>query len=70
MAQDAEEEIGGGILFELQAVANTVGSVEQHAYAQGKIGLPAEIANFLERFIVKNFEVGFLQVGDEFIAAV
>jgi hypothetical protein len=32
--------------------------------------LPAEIANFLGRFIIKNFEVGFFQVGDEFIAAV
>ena len=70
MAQDAEEEIGGGVLFEFQAVANAVGSVEQHSYAQRKIGLPAEIANFLRGFIVKNFEVVFFQVGDEFVAAV
>ena len=70
MTQDAEEEICGGVLFEFQTVANAVGSVEQHSYAQRKIGLLAEIANFLRGFIVKNFEVAFFQVGDEFVAAI
>ncbi len=70
MAQNAEEEIGGGVLFEFEAVANAVGSVEEHSYAQGKIGLLAEIANFLGGFVVKNLEVGFFEVGDKFVAAI
>ena len=37
---------------------------------KGEIGLPAEIANFLRGFVVKNFEVVFFEVGDEFVAAI
>ena len=63
VAQDAEEEIGGGFLFEFEAVADAVGSVEEHADAEWEIGLLGEVADFLRGFVVENLEVGFFQVG-------
>ena len=50
--QHAEEKIHGSVLFKFNAVANAVGSVEQHADAQRQIRLLAEIANFLRLAIV------------------
>ena len=38
-AENAEEKIVGGVLLELDAIANAVGSVEQHADAKRQIGL-------------------------------
>src|ERR1700733_497128 len=69
-AQDGEQERSSGVLFEFEAVANAVGSVEQEADAEREIGLLAEIANGLGNLVVGNFEVVFLEVGDELVAAI
>src|ERR1700744_187772 len=69
-AQDGEEERGWGVLFEFEAVADAVGSVEQEADGEREIGLFAEIANGLRDLVVGNFEIVFFEVGDEFVAAI
>src|SRR5260221_11078386 len=69
-AQDAKEKIVCGVLFKFDAVANAVGSIQQHANAQWQVGLPAEGADFLSVVVVQNFEVRFIQAGNKLIAAV
>ena len=69
-AQHAKKKTDRSILFELDAVANAVGSVEQHPDAQGQIRLLAEITNVLRLAFVENFEVSLLQVGYQFVATV
>jgi len=68
--EDSEEKIDGGVLLELDAVADAVGSVQQDADAEGEIGLFAEITDFLGSLSSKIFEVGFFQRRDELVAAV
>src|SRR5690349_10294423 len=46
-AKHAEKKADRSVLFELDAVANAVGRVEEHTDAQGQIRLLAEIADFL-----------------------
>src|SRR5271169_1664519 len=45
--QNAEEKIVGCVLFEFKTVPNAVGGIHQHADAQRKIRLFAEVADFL-----------------------
>src|SRR2546429_426385 len=62
-AKHAEQKIDGSVLLELDAVANAVGSVQQHADAQRQIGLPAEITDFLRSLVVPNLEVALFELG-------
>ena len=52
------------------AVTDAVGSVQQDADAQGKIGLLAEVTDFLGKLVVEDFEIGFIQRRDKLVAAV
>ena len=70
VTHDAEKEIVGSVLFEFDTVADGVGGVQEHANAQGKVGLFAEVANVLLNIIVENFEVLLVESGNEFIATV
>src|SRR5690242_14396673 len=44
-AQDAEKKVDGSVLLKLDAVANAVGGVQEHADAQGQVGLLAEVTD-------------------------
>ena len=57
VAHHAEEEIISSVLLKLDAVADAVGCVEQHADAQRQVGLPAEITNILGNVVVEDFEI-------------
>ena len=70
VAQNAEEEIRRGVLLELDAVADAVGGVDEHADAERQVGLFAEVTNLLLRFFVEDLEILFFEVGDKFVAAV
>jgi len=70
VAEDAEEEVVGGVLLELDAVADAVGSVHEHANTQRQIGLFAEIADVLGNVVVEDFEVLLVERGDQLVAAV
>src|SRR5260370_26324082 len=69
-AQHAKQKIDRSILLELDAVADAVGSVQQHANAQRQIGLLTEVTDFLEKLIVPNLEVSLIELGDQLVAAV
>src|SRR5260370_7364598 len=68
--QHAKQKIDRSILLELDAVADAVGSVQQHANAQRQIGLLTEVTDFLEKLIVPNLEVSLIELGDQLVAAV
>ena len=67
---DVVEKIHGGVLLELEALANAVGGVEQQADAQGDIGLASEELDGLRDAVVKDAEIFLLQIGDQFLAAI
>ena len=56
-AQCFLEEIDGRFLFEVQAFADTVARVNQHADAQGQVGFPAEEPDVLRVVILEDVEV-------------
>src|SRR2546423_4155116 len=58
-----------GVLLELDAIANAVGRIHQQADAQRQVRLPAEVADALRSFVIKNFEIIFFQIGNELVAA-
>jgi len=62
-AEDGEKKIDGGVLLELDAVANAVGSVQQDADAEGEIGLFAEITDFLGKLVIENLKSVFSNAG-------
>ena len=68
--QHAEQEIDRGILLELDAVADTVGSVQEHADAQRQIGLFAKVADFLRIFVVPDLEIALFEFRYKLVAAV
>jgi hypothetical protein len=70
VTNDVEEERCGSILFELDAIADAIRSVEQHADAQRQVGLLAEVANGLRFIVVEDLEVVLAEVWHQFIAAV
>src|SRR6267143_600272 len=53
-AQHAKQKINRSVLLKFDAVADAVGSVQQHADAQRQIGLLAEVTDFLWSFVVPN----------------
>ena len=65
MANDAGEEIDGGVLFELEAGADAVGGIEQETDAERHVGLTAEKKDFLRRTVFHNLEIALVQVRDE-----
>jgi hypothetical protein len=70
MPQDAEEKRSGRVLLKFQAVPNAVGGVHQQANAQRKIGLTAEVADRLRSFVVRDFEIVFIEIGHQFVASI
>src|SRR5712692_227357 len=64
-AEHAEQKIDRSVLLELDAVADAVGSIQQHADAQRQIGLLAEIADFLRSLVVPNLEVALFELGNK-----
>ena len=69
-AQHAEQKIDRSVLLELDAVADAIGGIQQHADAQRQIGLLAEVTDFLRELVVPDFEVAPFEFGDKFVAAV
>ena len=63
-ADRVEQKVDRGVLFELQALANAIRSVQHHADAERQIGRLAEGSDFLLCPIIENFEVLFIQIGD------
>ena len=59
-AKHAKQKINRSVLLKFDAVADAVGSVQQHADAQRQIGLLAEVTDFLRSFVVPNLEVGLI----------
>ncbi len=64
--EDLEEELDGGVLLELEALADGAGGVEHDADAQGEIGLLGEAEDGGGRAaVVEQAEVLALEAGDE-----
>ena len=66
-ADHVEEKIDGRFLFELQTLANAIGSVQQQAHAQRQVGLAAEKANILRAPSSKTLKLSWFQVGDDLV---
>src|SRR6195256_6367437 len=66
--ESVEQKIDRRILLELQAIPNAVRSVQHHADAERQIGRLAERNDFLLHAVVKNFEILFIQIRDQFFA--
>ena len=69
-ADHVVEKIDGGVFFEVQALANAVGRVEQQTDAKRQIGLAAEEFDVLELAILEDAEIFLVEVGDEVVAAI
>jgi hypothetical protein len=69
-AQYAIEEVHGGFLLKLDAIANAVGCVQKNSDAERKIGLFAEEANFLGNIFVGNLESFLIEIRNQPIAPV
>src|SRR6185312_190490 len=64
--ENLEEELDGGVLLELEALADGTGGVEHDADAQGKVGLLGEAEDgFGRTAVVEEAEVLTLEAGDE-----
>ena len=64
--EDLEEELDGGVLLKLEALADGAGGVEHDADAQRQIACEGEVADADGRaVIVEQAEVVLLEVGDE-----
>ncbi len=64
--EDLEEELDGGLLLELEALADGAGGVEHDADAQGQVGLLGEADDGVGRLaVVEQAEVLLLEAGDE-----
>src|SRR5258708_32530079 len=58
------------MLFEFDAVADAIGSVQEHADAEGEIGLTSKEADRLLDVVVKYFEIVLFEIGDELVSAI
>src|SRR5258708_26000991 len=57
------------MLFEFDAVADAIGSVQEHADEKGEIGLTSKEADRLLDVVVKYFEIFLFEIGDELVSA-
>ena len=65
--EDLEEELDGGVLLELEALADGAGGVEHDADTQWEIGLLSELHDGRGRTaVIEQAEVFALEAGDEF----
>jgi hypothetical protein len=68
--QDAIEKIHGGILLELDAVSDAVGSIKEHPYAEREIGLARKETDGLLDVVIENLEIVLFEIRNELIAVI